>query len=91
MSMTTFPSHVAAHTERSVSWWLLLVPLTFVAVGVTVLVVLTAAATGSQLPAEETLVAPAVVAPQGDTTVPSAELVLRGLATPTGETDAPTF
>ena len=47
MSMTTFPSHVAAHTERSVSWWLLLVPLTFVAVGVTVLVVLTAAATGS--------------------------------------------
>ena len=90
MSMTTFPAHDAPHTERSASWWLLL-PLTFVAAGAAVLVMLTAAATGSSLPAEYPGPAPAATAPYGDTTVPSAESVLRGPATPTGGTHAPTF
>jgi len=90
MSMTTFPVHDAPHTERSASWWLLL-PLTFVAAGVAVLVMLSAAATGSTQPAGEPLVAPAALAPPGDTTVPSAESVLRDLVTPTEETHAPTF
>lgn len=90
MSMTTFRANNAPHPERSASWWLLL-PLTFVAAGVAVLVMLSAAATGSALPALEPRVAPAALAPHGDTTVPSADSALRDLPTPTGETHAPTF
>ena len=61
------------------------------AAGVAVLVMLSAAATGSALPALEPRVAPAALAPHGDTTVPSADSALRDLPTPTGETHAPTF
>ncbi len=90
MSMNTLRTHHAPSSERNASWWLLL-PVTFVASSVVVLVMLSAAATGGTPPAAEPLFVPAAGAPQGDTTVPSAESVLRNLPASTGETDAPTF
>ena len=90
MSMNSLRAHHAPPAERNASWWLLL-PVTFVASSVVVLVMLSAAATGSSEPPAEPLYAPAALAPQGDTTVPSAASVLRDLPTPTGENDAPTF
>ena len=90
MSSYLLSSRNALSKGRHLPRWVLL-PLTFVTAGVAVLVMLHAAATGSALPAEEPLVAPAAVAPRGDTTVPSAESVLLRAGAVEGEHDAPTF